>query len=102
MSLEFISGVRHLTDEPLPMFPGRSGLNVRWVTLKARTNSFVILSNIEESDGYTVADGATIDIPINEVLGHLSVFNMNTLYWKNNVQGNDCIVEIFGQREVKK
>jgi len=100
MSLEFISSIQTLSDAARPMFPGISGLAVRWVTLKARTNGFTILPNLDEEDGFTVAEGATIDIPINEVLGHISVFNMNMLYWKNTTLGSNCIVEIFGQREV--
>ena len=100
MTLKFISSKRTLSNEAVPMFPGVSGLNVRWVTLKARTNGFTILSNIDESDGFRVEENSSIDIPINEVLGRISLFDMNTLYWKNTTPDSNSIVEIFGQKEV--
>lgn len=93
MALSLISGVRTLTDDAKPAFPGQSGLGIKWVTLKARTNGFTLLSNIEESDGFRVHVGSSIDFPV-------GLFNFNDLFWRNTVTGDNCVVEIIGQREV--
>lgn len=100
MPLIFILGVRTLTNSAQPMFPGQAGKGVKWVTLKARTNGFTIVSNIEESDGFRVAEGGSIDIPLSEVVSSLGTFDFNGVYWKNTVKDSACVVEVLGQRVI--
>lgn len=100
MPLNFISGVRTISDTATPMFPGKSGLNIKWVTLKARTNGITILSNLEESDGFTIAEGASFDLPspLGAMMG--GTMDLNTLFWRNTTPGSACVIEIIGQRMV--
>lgn len=100
MPLNFILAVRTLSNDVEPMFPGKAGLGIKWVTLKARTNGFTIVSNIDESDGFRVPEGGSIDIPLAELVSHLQTFNFNGVYWKNTTKDANCVVEIIGQRMV--
>jgi len=100
MELQFIITRRTLSDAAKPIFPGQSGIGVRWVTLKAHSNDFTLLSNIEESNGFEVAEGGSLDIPLAEVVAHSGSFNFNGVYWKNTTAGSNAVVDIIGQREV--
>ena len=97
--LKFILTVRTLTDNPEPFFPGSSGIGVKWVTIKCRTNGLTILSDLENSDGFRIPEGGSLDIPLAETVAQLQAFNFNMLYVKNTVTGLNAIVEIIGQRE---
>lgn len=100
MSLTFILTERTLTDTAKPMFPGKAGIGVKWVTLKAKTNGFTLVSNVDESKGFSVAEGGSLDIPLGEVVGGMGTFNFNGVYWLNTTAGSNAVVEIIGQREV--
>ena len=98
MPINFISTKRTLTDQATPIFPGVSGVGVVEASVKCRTNGLVFLSNIDESDGWRVLEGASFDLIIKGA--YEETYNLNNLYWKNTVAGSNCEVEIFGQRRV--
>ena len=92
----FISSVTTLEDTPKPIFqPGP----IRWITLKARTNSFKLLTSIEGGqDGFTIPEGGSIDFPIAGMQS--PPFDMHRFYWANAEVGQDCVVEIIGQKMI--
>lgn len=98
MPLKFFITVRTLTDDLKPMFPGVSGVSIYEVTVKCRTNGVTIASNIDETDGYTIAEGASMDV-IEKGQLHEG-YDLNNLYWKNTTPGSNCVIEIFGIRRV--
>lgn len=100
MPLDFISTVRTLANDAKPMFPGKAGEQIKWVTLKARTNGFTILSNIDELDGFRVAEGASIDLPMAGLSMTSGTLNLNRVFWKNTISGTVCVVDILGQKVV--
>ena len=98
MAVKFFSTVRTLSNSNKPMFPGISGVNIVEATIKCRTNGLTIVTNIDESDGFRVDEGASFDIIEKAIVGQ--VYNLNEIYWKNTTADAHCIVEIFGQRMV--
>lgn len=99
MTLQLFTNVITLTDAMQPIAKGMGAKKVLWLTVKARTNGFTMGNTNSSLDGFRIAAGGTIDIPISEVVGN-SLFSLENLYWMNTVAGDNCIVEIIGMREV--
>lgn len=98
MPIQFFSTVRTISNSAKPIFPGISGLNIVEATIKCRTNGLTMVSNMDESDGFRVAEGASFDVIEKDYAGES--YNLNNLYWFNTVKDINCVVEIFGQRRI--
>lgn len=100
MTLRLFTNVVTLKDVMEAIAKGLGASRVVWVTAKARTNGFMIGSNDSALDGFRVAEGLSVDIPISELVGKVGIFGLDGLYWKNTVAGSNAVVEIIGMRDI--
>lgn len=100
MTLQLFTNIVTLGDEFAPIAKGIGSSNIVWMTLKARTNGFVIANQMNALDGFRVAEGLSMDMPISDFIGKLGVFKLDALYWKNTVAGDNAVVEIIGMRDL--
>jgi hypothetical protein len=100
MTLRLFTNVITLSDLSQPIAKGLGAKNVLWLTAKARTNGFNILSSDSGIDGFQVPEGLSLDIPISDMMGRVGVFSLDGLYWKNTTVGSNAIVDIIGMRDV--
>jgi len=100
MVLRLFTNVLTLKDSMEAIAKGLGASRVVWITAKARTNGFLIGSTDSALDGFRVAEGMSVDIPINELVGKVGIFGLDGLYWKNTVAGSNAVVEIIGMRDI--
>jgi hypothetical protein len=100
MTLHLFVNVVTLGNDFTAIAKGIGSSSVIWMTLKARTNGFVVSNQMNALDGYRIAEGSSMDIPISDLIGKLDMFKLDSLYWKNTTSGSNAIVEIIGMRDV--
>lgn len=100
MTLQLFTNIVTLGDEFAPIAKGIGSSSVIWMTLKARTNGFVISNQMNALDGFRVAEGLSMDIPISDFVGKLGLFKLDSLYWNNTTSGSNAVVEIIGMRDI--
>ncbi len=100
MTLQLFVTTVTLTNNLKPVAQGVGAGKVIWFTAKARTNGFFIASNVNAIDGFRVAQGASIDMPISDMIGKLGIFSLANLYWANTVSGSNAVIEIIGMRDI--
>ena len=100
MTLQLFTNIVTLGNNFVPIAKGIGSSSVIWMTLKARTNGFVIANQANALDGFRVAEGLSMDIPISDFVGKLGLFKLDALYWANTVADSNCIVEIIGMRDL--
>ena len=98
MVLQLFINVINLTDSMTPVMQGIGATNVVWMTARARTNGFIMGTNIYAIDGFTVAQGGSLDIPITDMVGKTGIWSLEDTYWKNAVAGSQCTIEVIGMR----
>jgi hypothetical protein len=100
MTLRAFVNVITLSDKAQPIAKGLGAKNVLWITAKARTNGFSILSSDSGIDGFQVPEGLSQDIPISDMVGKIGTFSLDGLYWQNTTAGSNAVVEIIGMRDI--
>lgn len=100
MTLHLFTNVITLGDTMIPVAKGVGSSKVVWLTAKARTNGFTVASNDNALDGFRVAAGASLDIPIADMVGKLGIFSLDALYWANTTAGSNAVIELIGMRDL--
>lgn len=100
MTLYLFTNVITIGNAMTPMAKGVGSSHVVWLTAKARTNGFMVASTINAVDGFLVAAGASLDLPIADMTGRTGTFSLDSLYWANSVAGNNAVIELIGMRDL--
>lgn len=100
MTLHLFTNIVTLGDALVPIAKGVGSSRVVWLTAKARTNGFKVTSTINALDGFLIAAGSSLDLPISDVVGKIGTFGLDDLYWANTVAGSNCVVELIGMRDI--
>lgn len=100
MALHLFTNVITITDKFLPIAKGVGSSKVVWLTAKARTNGFTVGSTDNALDGFRVAAGSSLDLPISDVVGRIGTFGLDDLYWANTVAATNAVIELIGMRDI--
>lgn len=100
MPLHLFTNVITLGDSFVPVAKGVGSSRVVWLTAKARSNGFTVASTYNALDGFRVASGASLDLPISDMVGKIGIFGLDDLYWANTTAGSNAIIELIGMREL--
>jgi len=83
-------------DTPTPITT-KLGDKVLYVTLRAKTNGFTVVTDKNSISGFPVANAASITLPAITIAGYVDLANT---YLMNTVAETICVVEMIGMREV--
>lgn len=99
MTLHLFTNVITLGDNFTAVAKGVGSSRVLWMTAKARTNGFTVASTDNALDGFRVAAGNSLDIPISDTVGKIGIFSLDALYWANTAAGSNAVIELIGMRD---
>jgi hypothetical protein len=100
MTLHLFTNVITIGDAMTPIAKGVGASRVVWLTAKARTNGFTVASNDSALDGFLIPAGASLDLPISDMVGRVGIFYLDRLYWANTIAGDNAVIELIGMRDI--